>query len=70
MVGELDGVAGAWGFAEGGMGSVSEAIALSAKEHGAEIFVNSVSSPYILEFLTILHSLWTFQSFPKIKPII
>jgi len=41
VVGELDGVAGAWGFAEGGMGSVSEAIALSAKEHGAEIFVNS-----------------------------
>lgn len=40
-IGELDGVAGCWGFAEGGMGAVSEAIAKSARQHGADIFVNA-----------------------------
>lgn len=40
-VGEIDGEKGAWGLPQGGMGSVSEAIASSAKSHGAHIFVNS-----------------------------
>jgi phytoene dehydrogenase-like protein len=36
-MGELDGVFRAWGFARGGNGSVSEAIAAAARAHGAEI---------------------------------
>lgn len=36
-MGEVDGEVGAWGFARGGMGSVSKAIASAAREAGAEI---------------------------------
>jgi phytoene dehydrogenase-like protein len=36
-MGEIDGVFRAWGFAKGGNGSVSVAIAAAAREHGAEI---------------------------------
>ncbi len=36
-MGELDGVFRAWGFAKGGTGSVSEAIASAAREFGADI---------------------------------
>jgi phytoene dehydrogenase-like protein len=36
-MGEVDGQLGAWGFARGGMGSVSKAIAAAALEAGAEI---------------------------------
>ena len=40
-MGEIEGVKGAWGYPEGGMGAVSEAIAKSAREAGVDIFVNS-----------------------------
>jgi phytoene dehydrogenase-like protein len=36
-MGEVDGVTGCWGFARGGMGAVSEAIAGAARAAGAEI---------------------------------
>ena len=36
-LGELDGVGGAWGHVRGGMGAISEAIAASARAHGADI---------------------------------
>src|SRR3989449_10217848 len=36
-MGELDGVFRAWGFAKGGTGAVSEAIASAARSFGAEI---------------------------------
>src|SRR5436189_297821 len=36
-MGELDGVFRAWGFAKGGNGSVSAAIAAAAQAHGADI---------------------------------
>lgn len=36
-LGEIDGSYRAWGFAKGGTGAVSEAIASSARAHGAEI---------------------------------
>jgi phytoene dehydrogenase-like protein len=36
-MGEVDGQTAAWGFARGGMGSVSKAIAAAAREAGAEI---------------------------------
>ena len=36
-MGEIDGAMRAWGFAKGGTGSISEAIASAARSHGAEI---------------------------------
>ncbi|MEA2123220.1 MAG: hypothetical protein QOI80_2 [Solirubrobacteraceae bacterium] len=36
-LGEIDGVAGAWGHVRGGMGGISEAIAASARAAGADI---------------------------------
>lgn len=44
MLGEVNGTKGSWGFVKGGMGAVSSAIAKSAVEYGAEIFVNQVIS--------------------------
>ena len=40
-MGELDGVFRAWGFAKGGTGAVSEAIASAARSFGAEIRCNA-----------------------------
>lgn len=40
VMGGIDGLPGAWGYAEGGMGAVSAAIASSAREAGADIFTN------------------------------
>lgn len=42
MMGGIDGLQSAWAYPEGGMGSVSQAIAKSAASHGAHIFVNKV----------------------------
>jgi phytoene dehydrogenase-like protein len=41
VMGECDGVRGVWGYVRGGMGALSNALAASAKEHGAEIKVNA-----------------------------
>ena len=41
-MGELEGIKGAWGYVEGGMGAVSDSIARSAHAKGADIFVNTV----------------------------
>jgi phytoene dehydrogenase-like protein len=43
-MGELDGVFRAWGFAKGGTGSISEAIASAARSFGAEIRTNATVS--------------------------
>jgi phytoene dehydrogenase-like protein len=40
-MGEIDGAFRAWGFARGGTGAISEAIAAAAREHGAEIRTQS-----------------------------
>ena len=40
-MGELDGSFRAWGFARGGMGSISNAIARAAETHGAKIRLNA-----------------------------
>ena len=48
-MGEIEGVKGAWGYPEGGMGAVSEAIAKSAREAGVEIFVNSPVDRVLLD---------------------
>ncbi len=37
VMGECDGVRGVWGYVRGGMGGISNAIAASAREYGAEI---------------------------------
>ena len=37
LMGEVDGSIGAWGFARGGMGAVSEALAGALRSHGGEI---------------------------------
>jgi len=41
VMGELEGIRGAWGYPEGGMGGVSNAIAKSALAAGAELFASS-----------------------------
>ena len=41
VMGELEGIRGAWGYPEGGMGAVSNAIAKSAESSGAEIVVEN-----------------------------
>jgi phytoene dehydrogenase-like protein len=40
-LGELDGNVGSWGQVIGGMGAISEAIAASARSHGAQIWTDS-----------------------------
>ena len=40
-MGDVDGNVGAWGFARGGMGAVSGALASSFKSHGGEIRTNA-----------------------------
>lgn len=41
-MGGIDGVRGSWGYPEGGMGAVSEAIALSAQALGTTILTDQV----------------------------
>ena len=41
VMGGLEGVRGAWGFPQGGMGAVSNAIARSALSVGAQLFTSS-----------------------------
>jgi phytoene dehydrogenase-like protein len=48
-MGELDGVFRAWGFAKGGTGAVSEAIASAARSGGAEIRVNAGVSKVLVK---------------------
>jgi phytoene dehydrogenase-like protein len=48
-MGEIDGVFRAWGFAKGGNGSVSGAIAAAAREHGAEIRTNATVERVLVE---------------------
>ena len=43
-MGEVDGVKGAWGYVEGGMGAVSGCIASAAKSHGATILTDKVTA--------------------------
>ena len=48
-MGEIDGAFRAWGFARGGMGAISEAIASAAKSHGAEIRTSSPVQQFLVE---------------------
>lgn len=49
VMGEIEGVKGAWGYVEGGMGSVSQAIANCALDHGASIFTSKPVSKILTE---------------------
>ncbi|CAN6916046.1 unnamed protein product [Brassica oleracea] len=49
VMGESDGEHGIWSYVEGGMGSVSMAIANAAKEAGAQIFTNAEVSEVLTE---------------------
>ena len=44
VMGELEGIRNSWGYAEGGMGSVSMAIAQAARSHGAVLCTETVST--------------------------
>lgn len=44
-MGSLEGIRGAWGYVQGGMGALSDAIASSATAHGVSIFTEKVNSP-------------------------
>ncbi len=48
-MGEIDGQFRAWGFPKGGMGSVAEALASSAKSFGAEIRLNAPVVQILIE---------------------
>lgn len=48
VMGEVDGIKGAWAYVEGGMGAVSEAIANCARSFGTDIFTNKVSVTAVL----------------------
>ncbi len=41
MMGEVDGVKGAWGYQEGGMGGITQSLARAAESHRASIRLNS-----------------------------
>ncbi|KAM5140895.1 pyridine nucleotide-disulfide oxidoreductase domain-containing protein 2 [Mantella aurantiaca] len=49
VMGELDGKKGSWGYVEGGMGMVSNAIAKAAVEAGAEIFTDKVVEKVLVD---------------------
>jgi phytoene dehydrogenase-like protein len=49
IIGNLDGHQGAWGFVRGGMGAIAQAIASSAKEHGAEILTDAEVAKIVVE---------------------
>lgn len=57
-MGELEKEKGAWGYVEGGMGGVSQAIASSARSYGVDIFTEKVScncfNAYELEHMKII----------------
>ncbi|BCU66779.1 FAD-dependent oxidoreductase [Sulfolobales archaeon HS-7] len=41
VIGEVNGVKGAWGYPEGGMGSVTQSLMIAAKENGVDVFLNT-----------------------------
>jgi len=48
-MGEVDGSIGAWGFARGGMGAISNALASAARAHGCEIRTDAEITDVIVE---------------------
>ncbi|HEX4590856.1 MAG TPA: NAD(P)/FAD-dependent oxidoreductase [Gemmataceae bacterium] len=48
VMGECNGVRGVWGYVRGGMGGISNALAASAKAHGAEIRTNAAVAKLLI----------------------
>ena len=53
-MGEVEGKKNAWGYAEGGMGGVSQAIARAAESYGASLHTDCVSIIISLPLLGLL----------------
>jgi phytoene dehydrogenase-like protein len=53
VMGECDGVRGVWGYVRGGMGGISNALAASAKAHGAEIRTNASVAKLLIRAGTV-----------------
>ncbi len=73
VMGELEGIKNAWGYAEGGNGAVSMAIARAAEEHGATLATDSVSTlidslcgSNIYECSLYHKSWWTTRAQPRV----
>ncbi|ETO31873.1 amine oxidase-related protein [Reticulomyxa filosa] len=49
VLGEIDGERGAWAYCEGGMGSITQALAKCARHHGAEIIANATVRRLVIE---------------------
>ena len=49
VMGEAAGKKGVWAYVEGGMGAVSEAIAASARNHGAEMCTNALVAEILFD---------------------
>ena len=49
VMGECDGIRGVWGYVRGGMGGISNAIASSAREHGAETRISTEVSRILVK---------------------
>nr|XP_007961992.2 pyridine nucleotide-disulfide oxidoreductase domain-containing protein 2 isoform X7 [Chlorocebus sabaeus] len=65
VMGGLEGMQGAWGYVQGGMGALSDAIASSATTHGASIFTEKEWLPK--EFLEKISQLDTRSPVTKIN---
>ena len=65
-MGEIEGVKGAWGYVEGGMGSVSAAIANCAIDHGASVFTDKVNIMNIKFFEYGIPLLWEILRHEKV----
>src|SRR5258705_9735890 len=48
VMGECDGTRGVWGYVRGGMGGISNALAASARAHGAEIRTNAAVAKLLI----------------------
>lgn len=49
LAGRLLGTQGSWAYVRGGMGSVSQALAASARSHGAEVFCDAAVTRFITD---------------------
>lgn len=49
VMGETDGARGVWGYVRGGMGALSEAIAASARQAGAQIFTGRSTAKLLVD---------------------
>ena len=65
VMGELEGIRGAWGYPEGGMGAVSAAIAKSALSVGAQLFTDSTVKE--VKCLTKLVCIYLYNFFNRLQ---